>query len=149
VIVGVVDFQPSAVPLGALRGSAPGTDLGIVSRLANLSLSERVVRVEADLSGKVKCDGDARLSLFQQKSISLIRLLGIAKPGILLECPKIVSVSGGVLSSGEGILPGKAEILVIAEMDVFNILRRVQGATRQTRLGNKGFLSLWSSSLLR
>ena len=81
--------------------------------LAHLSLRDGIVGIVTDLGRQMESDGQAGLSLLQQKAIPPVRLLGGTEAGILAHSPQPPTVHGGLHAAGVRVLAGKTEFFQV------------------------------------
>ena len=68
-----------------------------------------MVRIEADLSGKVERDGKAGGAVSQQILVAFVRLLGVAHAGVLAHGPQPAAIHGGLHAPGKGVVAGVSD----------------------------------------
>ena len=68
-----------------------------------------MVRIEANLSGKVECDREPGGAVGQQVLVAFVGLLGVAHAGVLAHGPQPAAVHGGLHAPGEGIIAGVSD----------------------------------------
>jgi len=71
------------------------------ANFSDFAEGERMVRVHADLRGKIEGDGEAGLTLAQEIAIALVGFGGRGEAGVLAHGPEAATVHGGVDAAGE------------------------------------------------
>ncbi len=75
--------------------------------IVHFSLGDLIIRIVADLGGKVESHGQAGLALLKEIFIPLIRFLGRGKPGVLTHGPEPAAVHGRLNAARVRVFAGK------------------------------------------
>ena len=101
------------------------------SDFADFACGERVVRVQADLRGKIEGYGQARSAVGQQVLVTFVGFFGVAHAGVLAHRPEASAIHGWLDTTGEGILARVSDIRF--RILIFEVSGRIKRMNRNVR----------------